>query len=94
MTIVLIFILVDVRTGLFFVAVLCRSSKIYVFGYFNFYQFGRNSSTNSGVNSTPILLDTFEISKIADIVCGGYNSMILTSKFVDQHCRIIRLVTS
>ncbi|KAF0975582.1 hypothetical protein FDP41_005576 [Naegleria fowleri] len=68
----------DVRTGLFFVAVLCRSSKIYVFGYFNFYQFGRNSSTNSGVNSTPILLDTFEISKIADIVCGGYNSMILT----------------
>ncbi|KAG2381877.1 hypothetical protein C9374_005669 [Naegleria lovaniensis] len=68
----------DVRTGLFFVAVLCKSSNVYIFGYFNFYQFGRIASTNAGVNSTPMLLDTFDQTNIEDIACGGYNSMILT----------------
>ncbi len=72
----------NVEPGLFFVAVLTRSSNIYVFGYLNFHQFGISSKFSNSVNYFPTLMDSFvDMSNIAEINCGKYNSVILTSEF-------------
>lgn len=66
--------------GLFFVSVKTLSGKFYVFGYNNFGQFGVSAVLHKDKIIGPHLLDTVPQEDIADMECGGYNSIVITKR--------------
>ncbi|EFC39463.1 predicted protein [Naegleria gruberi] len=69
--------IVDIEPGLFFVAFKTIGDKYLVFGYNNFSQFGRSETLAERIDG-PHPLDTFPNENIQKIVCGGYNSIIIS----------------